>query len=74
MLKELFGSKKFAGMVVAILVFLVGRLGFEVDPGTMETVTATIMAWVISQGWADSGKEAAKIVAAAAKDPQSPLA
>ena len=60
MLVVLLTSKKaqaaLAGMVVAIAL----RLGINVDVETVLTIISPIIAYIIGQGIADAGKEAAK--------------
>jgi hypothetical protein len=62
-------SKKFVVGILTTLAAIAARKGFDVDTTTILVCISPIMAAIGAQGWADSGKEAAKIAAAA--DPTS---
>lgn len=72
-LKGLFGSKKalaaMGGTVAATLVTLAGKHGVALDPAGAEKLVMVILgivcAYVLGQGVADWGKEAAKVQEAA---------
>jgi hypothetical protein len=64
--KDMLASKKFIAVLVTIAVWVGGRFGFEVDELTLTPVFAALAAYILGQGIADHGKEAAKITAAAA--------
>lgn len=66
MLKTLLTSKKFMAMVSGLIVVLLAKLKFEVDPTTIAELVAMVVAFILGQGVADSGKEAAKINAVSA--------
>ena len=63
LLKQLLTSKKAWATIAAILVWVLGRVGWGVEPGELVPVIAALCTFVLGQGWADSGKEAAKIEA-----------
>jgi len=64
--KEFLTSKKFIAAVAGILLTLLAKLHFEIPESTVQELVGLIIAYLISQGWADRGKEAAKIQATAA--------
>jgi hypothetical protein len=65
-------SKKFLAAVTAMVVYVAGRFGFDVDPATLDRIYLALLAFVGAQGIADSGKEAAKIwVGSPAQAPDS---
>lgn len=66
MLKQLLTSKKFVAMIAGLIVTLLAKLKFNVDPTTIAELVAMIVAFILGQGVADSGKEAAKINAVSA--------
>lgn len=68
-LKGLFTSKKFIAAVVAVLVAIGTRYGLNLDPETVGVIIAPIVAYIVGQGMADRGKEAAAINATATVDP-----
>lgn len=62
MLKELLGSKKAWAAAVAAIVGLLGKkVGLDED--TITKVVGAIVAYILAQGVADLGKEAAKVKA-----------
>lgn len=64
-LRGLFGSKKFLGAIVGVIVALGARYGLNLDPEIVALIVGLFAAAIIGQGVADHGKEAAKINAAA---------
>lgn len=64
-LKELFASKKFIVMLAAVVVAIASKLGLAIDQDVSAQVIALAGAYVVGQGIADHGKEAAKVVIAA---------
>lgn len=64
--KALLSSKKFVAALIAALVWLTGKVGLSVDTETMAGIVGPIVAYVVGQGIADAGKEAAKTNAATA--------
>ena len=63
---DLFTSKKFLAALTAVIVYVAGRFGFNVDPSTLDHIFAALMIYVGAQGVADHGKSAAEVNAAAA--------
>ena len=73
-LKDLFTSKKFLVALSAIIVYIGGRFGFDVDPAALDRIFAALLVYVGGQAVADAGKSAALIRAAApANDNAIPL-
>lgn len=64
-IREFLTSKKFIVAIVGIVITLAGRYNLDLDPEAVEKIVYVIVAYLIGQGWADSGKEAAKIHATA---------
>lgn len=59
---EVAKSKKVAATVVSILMTLFGsKLGL--DPDSLQNIVYALIAYVVGQGVADHGKEAAKVKA-----------
>ena len=63
LLKSLLTSKKFVAMVAGFVVTLLAKLKLNVDPTTIAALVAMVIAYILGQGAADQGKEAAKIIA-----------
>ena len=64
-MKELAASKKFQLTVLAAITWLVGRIGFDVDPETLGVAVGIIWSLVFGIAFGqDLGKEKAKIQAA----------
>jgi uncharacterized membrane protein len=72
-LRDAFGSKKFlvflVGALVAVGNKVAGHFGYELDPDTVTQLVGIAAAYIVGQGIADHGKEAAKVTAAAAAAP-----
>jgi hypothetical protein len=66
-IKALLSSKKFVATLIAALVWFGGKVGLHVDTETLAGIVGPIVAYVLGQGLADSGKEAAQITADAGK-------
>jgi hypothetical protein len=64
-LKDLLASKKFLVLLAAIIVAIASKLGLNLDPDMLTQIIALAGAYIVGQGIADHGKEAAKINAAA---------
>ncbi len=64
LLKSLLGSKKFIVAALSGAAFLLGKVGLDVPAQDMIAVVAPLWLFVVSQAFADSGKEKAKIEAA----------
>lgn len=60
-IKEAITSKKFIAAVAGILVALAARRGLNLDPDSVQNVIYVIVAYLVGQGIADHGKEAAKV-------------
>ena len=71
-LKGLLASKKFVAMIVGLIVIIVGKLGLNLDPEAVTKVVGLIMAYIVGQGIADNGKEAAKVEAGVTKEGTQP--
>ena len=65
-LLDLFTSKKFLAALTAIVVYIAGRFGFDVDTAVLDRIYAAFLVYIGAQGIADSGKSAAQVTAAAA--------
>ena len=67
-LLELLRSRKFLAFSVSALVVilspLVGLFGYEVDPEKLALLVGSAATYILSQGIADHGATAAKIIAA----------
>jgi hypothetical protein len=62
---DLFTSKKFLAAIAAIVIYVSGRFGFDVDPAALDRIFAALLVYIGAQGVADHGKSAALVVAAA---------
>ena len=72
MLKELLQSKKFAVTMTSVIIWLVGRLGFDLSEDILLPVITSLTALVVGIALQDVGKEKARILTeAAASDPPS---
>jgi hypothetical protein len=65
-LLDLFASKKFLAALTAIIVYIAGRFGFDVDTSVLDRIFAALLVYIGAQGIADNGKSAAQVAAAAA--------
>lgn len=54
-------SKKFIVAVVGVIIAIAGKHGLSLDPQTVEHVVYLFVAYLLGQGIADHGKEAAKV-------------
>ncbi|HEX3763176.1 MAG TPA: hypothetical protein VHW23_30995 [Kofleriaceae bacterium] len=63
---DLFASKKFLVALTAIIVYIAGRFGFDVDTTVLDRIYAALLVFIGAQGIADNGKSAAQIAASAA--------
>lgn len=72
--KDLLTSKKFTASVAGIILTLMARFKFQVaDQTTVELLVGNVIAFVLSQGWSDKGKGAAKVGAVAAIVVDAPM-
>jgi hypothetical protein len=71
-LLDLFTSKKFLTALTAIIVYLAGRFGFDVDTAVLDRIYAALLVYIGAQGIADNGKSAAQITVAVAPPTASP--
>jgi len=55
-IKAMLASKKFLATLAGVVVTLLGRLSFDIDPETIYGILAAIAAYVLGQGLADFGK------------------
>ena len=65
-LAALFSSKKFLVMITAIVAYILARVGWDVDPGKIDSLLGVVAVYLGAQGIADHGKEAALVTAASA--------
>ncbi len=63
-LKALFSSKKFLVMLAGVAVAVASKLGLAITPDLVNQILALVAAFVVGQGIADNGKEAAKALEA----------
>jgi len=63
-LLDLFTSKKFLAALAAVVIYVAGRFGFDVDAAALDRIFAAFLVYVGAQGIADNGKAAAQIAAA----------
>jgi hypothetical protein len=59
--KEFLTSKKFIVAVAGVLIATAGKYGLNLDADSVQNIVYVVVAYLIGQGWADSGKEAAKV-------------
>ncbi len=64
-IKEMLKSKKALMALISVAVWLGGKLGLHMDTTELLGVVTPLWTYVLAQGVADHGKEAAKITAAA---------
>lgn len=57
----LLSSKKFLVMVAGLIVTAAAKYKLDLDPLMVEGILAALIAWLIAQGIADNGKEAATL-------------
>jgi uncharacterized membrane protein (DUF441 family) len=60
-LKEMATSKKAIAAIAGVLVALASKVGLHLDDQAVALIVAPIVSYILGQGWADSGKEAAKV-------------
>src|SRR5690349_5757284 len=59
--KEFLTSKKFIVAVAGLIVTALAKVHFEVPETLVQEFVAILVAYLLAQGWADKGKEAAKV-------------
>jgi hypothetical protein len=64
LLKAALESKKLAATLVSVLCWIATRLGWDLASAELLVLVGAIQSYVLAQGWADKGKEAAKLTAA----------
>jgi len=60
-LKEMIQSKKAIAMIAGMIVTLVAKVGLDLDVDAIAVIISPVIAYIIGQGWADTGKEVEKI-------------
>lgn len=61
MFQQLFGSKKFLASLAGVIFVAVQELGWNLSEQTVMMVLGLVASYVVGQGIADAGKEAAKV-------------
>lgn len=61
MIKEALTSKKFIVTVASTITAAAMKIGLEMPTETVAAVLTPVIAYLLAQGWADRGKEAAKV-------------
>lgn len=64
--KEFLTSKKFIVGVAGLIVTALAKLHFDIPESLVQEFVGIVIAYLLAQGWADSGKEAAKVTATVA--------
>lgn len=72
-LRSLFGSKKFVALVAGLITAGVAKLGWDAPPEFIIGILGLVGTYIIGQGIADNGKEAAKITAQTTEDQMARL-
>lgn len=65
--KDLLSSKKFIVMLAALIVASASKAGLDLNEELVNQILAMAAAYVVGQGIADHGKEAAKVSAASSE-------
>ena len=60
-IKEFLTSKKFIVAVAGLIVTALAKLHFDVPESLVQEFVGILIAYLLAQGWADKGKEAAKV-------------
>lgn len=60
-LKQLLSSKKLVAAAIGVIVAVGGRLGLDLSTEDVALIVGPIVAYILGQGIADHGKEAAKV-------------
>ncbi len=61
MTPEILKSKKFLAMIAGVVLAIASRAGLDLDPDMVDRVLALVGVYILGQGIADRGKEAAKV-------------
>ena len=61
--KDILKSKKALAMAVSVLVWIGGKAGWNLDNETLLGAVTPLWVFILGQGIADHGKEAAKVTA-----------
>lgn len=69
LVRALFASKKFIAAIIGIVVAVGARYGLNLDPDLVREIVLILIAYILAQGVADHGKDAAKINAAVEVNP-----
>jgi hypothetical protein len=64
-LKQILTSKKALAAILGVVVGLAAKLGLALDTETLMAILSPILAYILGQGLADTGKEAVKAKEAA---------
>lgn len=60
-IREAATSKKFIVTVAGVIAAAAMKINLELSTEAVATIIAPLIAYIIGQGWADTGKEAAKV-------------
>ena len=60
-LTDLLTSKKFIASLAGTIVAFAGKYGIELDNESVALILSPLVAYILGQGIADTGKEAAKL-------------
>ena len=60
-IKEFATSKKFIVAVAGMIIAVAAKYNLNLDADSVQNIVYVVVAYLIGQGWADSGKEAAKV-------------
>ena len=60
-IREFLTSKKFIVAVAGLIVTALAKLHFEIPESLVQEFVGILIAYLLAQGWADRGKEAAKV-------------
>lgn len=65
MIKEAVTSKKFVTTIAATIAAAAMKIGLDLPTESVAVILSPVITYIIGQGWADTGKEAAKVTATA---------
>lgn len=63
-MKEMLTSKKFLAALIAMVAYVAAHFGLQIDQTEAAAMLAPLLAYIVGQGFADTGKSAAVITAA----------